>query len=926
MNPPAFGSESHEGSLEKTPQAPLANAVHSGSYGPFARWLLGWLFAPVEFPPEEVPKLRALAEKATLVYVLRASSLLQLLYFNFAFHRLALPIARASTGLGYRIFSPFARWYLGGKQVSAPRGDSPDKTAAAIAEAVSQGESALIFLRSPRTLGSVISTLSDPFPALAHLQAELLPTGRRIVMIPLTLLWRRRPRQLSRSVRDVLFGDPEEPGAIRALIGFLIHRGHAKVRVGAPVELAEELNRRDTQKIQGVIESNEGASVKRELGLIPLEPINSDLPKAPEARSKELDKRVARRVRGFLHQHLARESRVITGPPLKRPERVAELTLRDMSLRRSLAEIARERGRADGSVEREARKALTEIAATYNAIAVDFIKRVLHIVFNRIYDGVDVEERGIKMLQEAGAKGPLVLCPCHKSHIDYMILSYVFDENGIQPPHVAAGDNLNFWPVGRFLRMVGAFFIRRSFKGDKVYSATLSAYIKQLLRDGFTQEFFLEGGRSRTGKLLPPKFGMLTMEVEAWLSGEKNDVSFCPISISYEKLVEGQSYTRELLGGEKQKEDAKALLGATSVLRSRYGRITIRFDEPISLRKLFEERGVDINSQTPEELRKLVAALGWRVSAGINRAAPLAPMGLTCAALLSHDRRGLSNDEILARTEFLHMAALDSGARAPAWDTGAILSGKAPSSLRATGLVTKALETLVASGDIHQQSAGGETYYSIPEERRYALDYHKNGILHFLVGPAILASAIRTSAGAPVRLGELLRYAKELSRFFKNEFIYEPGRPFEAIVDSSLALLLKWNLIERRGQEGGDGELIMATASGGKWIGLLADLLRPFGEGVWLATDALGLLLKEPVDLKEWTKLALDRGRAAYLAGRIRRQESLSKPILDNALKTLKDRGVVAQSEGKNAKLSLTPEWAAQEKLTALASEIDRFL
>ncbi len=536
------------------------------------------------------------------------------------------------------------------------------------------------------------------------------------------------------------------------------------------------------------------------------------------------------------------------------------------------------------------------------------------------------------MLQEAGAKGPLILCPCHKSHIDYLILPYVFDEHGIQPPHVAAGDNLNFFPVGRFLRMGGAFFIRRSFKGDKVYSATLSAYIKQLLRDGFTQEFFLEGGRSRTGKLLPPKFGMLSMEVEAWIAGEKSDVTFCPISISYEKLVEGQSYQRELLGGEKQKEDAKALLGATSVLRSRYGRITIRFDTPISLRKLFEERGVDIKSHTPEEQRKLVAALGWRVSAGINRAAPLAPMGLACAVLLSHDRRGLSQDEVLARTEFLHMAALDGGARAPAWYTGDAHAAAAPPSLRATGLISRALDTLVQSGDIHAQSAGGETYYSIPEERRYALDYHKNGILHFLVGPAILSSALRARGGTPVPLAELLRDAKELSRLFKNEFIYEPGKPFEAIVDGALALLFKWGLIERRaaspaGNSGdGSGELIVQTPSGLRWIVLLSELLRPFGEGVWLAADALALLLDGPLEPKEWVRHTLDRGRAAYLAGRIRRGESLSKAILDNALLTLKDRGAVAQGEGKGGKLSLTPEWKSPEKLAALAGEINRFL
>ncbi len=898
------------------PAAPLANAApassRSGSYGAFSRWLLAWLFAPVQLPEESIEPLQKLSQQATLVYVLRASSLLHLLYFNFAFSRVGLPIARAATGLGYRIFSPVARWYLGGKQIAAPKDARGDKTTAAVVEAVRRGESALVFLRSPRSLASSVATLSDPFPELARLQRELLPSGKRIVMIPLTLLWRRRPRQLSRSLRDVLFGDPEEPGAMRAAIGFLIHRGTAVVRVGAPVELANEIKR---DYLPG----------PRSLPPRPVTQLGDDTEvSVGSGRPIDLNTRAARRVRGFLHQHLARESRVITGPPLKRPERVADLTLRDLHLRRALAEIARERGRADGSVERESRRALREIAARYNAIAVDAIKGILHFIFNRIYDGIDIDPAGIKRLQEASAEGPIVLCPCHKSHIDYLVLGYIFDEHGIQPPHIAAGDNLNFWPVGRLLRACGAFYIRRSFKGDKVYAATLSAYVKQLLRDGFTQEFFIEGGRSRTGKLLPPKFGMLTMEVEAWIAGEKSDVKFCPISISYEKLMEGQSYQRELLGGEKQKEDATALLGATSILRSRYGRITIRIAEPVSLRKLFAERGVDIKEQSPEDRRKLVAALGWRIAAGINRAAPLAPMGLACAALLSHDRRGLSNEEILARAEFLHTAAIDCGATVPAWYTGEKSDGAPPPSLRASGLIHRALQTLGESGDIHGQSAGEETYYAVNEERRYSLDYHKNGILHFLVGPAILSSALRTRDGQPVPLTELLRAAKELSRFFKNEFIYEPGRPFEAIVDGALALLLKWNLVERR--SGATGDLIVETPAGARWVELLADLLRPFGEGVWLAADALCLLRDAPLETKEWTRRTLERGRAAYLAGRIRRGESLSKSILDNALLMFKDRGVVVQGEGKGGKLSLTPEWKTPEKLASLAVEINRFL
>src|SRR5438270_12556770 len=707
-----------------------------GHYGPFARWLLHKLFDPVPFPADAVAPLQKLSEEATLVYVLRSSSLLHLLFFNWTFSRLALPRARAATGLGYRIFAPVARWYLGGTQVRAKEGGE----IANVSEAVRRGEAAMVFLRAPRTLPSAVTTLPDPFPTLIEQQRN---QSRPIALVPLTFLWRKRPKKLGGSWRDALFGEPEAPGAIRTFLGYLLNRRNGYVTVGETVSLAD------------VNAMNAGAEPAR----------------------------VARRVRDWLHHHLAREIRVVTGPPLKSADRVIDETLRDLQLRRALAEIARERGRADGSVEKEARKDLREIAARYNPLVVDLLKRLLDFVFHRIYDGVDVDEAGMKRLVEASKRGPLILCPCHKSHIDYMILSMICDDYGLQPPHVAAGDNLNFWPVGRLLRAGGAFFIRRTFKGDRIYSATMGAYVKRLLQDGFTQEFFVEGGRSRTGKLLPPKFGMLALEVDAWLTGVKPDAWFAPVSISYEKIVEARAYQHELLGGEKQKEDAKALLSATRVLRSRYGRITIRVDQPISLAALFHERGLDPKTISAEEKKRLVQNLGLRIAAGINGAAPLAPIGLVSAVLLSHDRRALSEAGILDRADFLHRAAVDTGAPA---------DKESP-----RPLVLRALASLCGDGTVKRHEAGGDRFYSVPEEKRMELDYHKNSILHFLVAPAIFAGALRSFRGQAAPHAELLRRARDASRLVKYEFIFPPGKSLESRVDETFALLLRWGLVER---------------------------------------------------------------------------------------------------------------------------------
>src|SRR5436305_6872797 len=192
-------------------------------YGPFARWLLSSMFDPVPFPADAVARLQEDARTATLVYVLRSSSLLLLLYFNFTFSKLRLPLARAATGLGYRIFAPFARWYLGGPQVKSDGNDEVRN----VVEAVRNGEAAMVFLRAPRTLPSAVSTLADPFPALVELQRA--QPQKPIALVPLTFLWRKRPKKLGGSWRDFFLGDPEEPGAIRTVLGYVRNRRNAYI-------------------------------------------------------------------------------------------------------------------------------------------------------------------------------------------------------------------------------------------------------------------------------------------------------------------------------------------------------------------------------------------------------------------------------------------------------------------------------------------------------------------------------------------------------------------------------------------------------------------------------------------------------------------------------------------------------------------------
>ncbi len=185
--------------------------------------------------------------------------------------------------------------------------------------------------------------------------------------------------------------------------------------------------------------------------------------------------------------------------------------------------------------------------------------------------------------------GSLILLPSHKSHLDYIFLIHVFLRNHLPLPVVAAGDNLAFFPVGQIFRRGGAFFIRRNFHGDRLYGAVVDAYMRRLIMDGWSLEFFLEGGRSRTGKLLAPKLGLLSLAVDAALGVTGRKIYFAPMSIGYERIVEEKAYVRELSGGEKQKEDVRGLLASTSLFRGKYGRLNLQIGELLTLEGMLAE-------------------------------------------------------------------------------------------------------------------------------------------------------------------------------------------------------------------------------------------------------------------------------------------------------------------------------------------------
>ncbi|HET9595746.1 MAG TPA: 1-acyl-sn-glycerol-3-phosphate acyltransferase [Anaeromyxobacteraceae bacterium] len=747
----------------------------------------------------------------------------------------------------------------------------------AVEGAIRAGDATVVFLG--RASGP------DPFPLLARLQREL---SRPILLVPALLVWARRPQNLEPTLGDIFFGTPDAPRRLANMLGFVLNHRHAVLRLGRPADLAA---------------------------------FEGERPDEPDAT-------VARITRGVLHLHLAREVRAVVGPKLKTPRRVRETVLRDKSLRATLEREARVSGRPVADLERAAERDLKEIASRYSAGFIEFVRYVLSWLFGRLYDAVDVDEEGLARVKRAAAEAPIVLCPSHKSHVDYLVLSWVFYMAGMTPPHVAAGINLAFWPFGPIARRGGAFFIRRTLKGDRVYTATLRAYVKYLLRDRFPQEFYLEGGRSRSGKLLFPKTGLFSMEVDAWLEQAADDVLFVPVAIDYERLMESGSYARELAGGEKRKEDFRGLLRARKVLGKRYGRLTIQFEEPVSLREFASRRlgagatsltlddepafGFDgpaaaepsrprpsprergEGSTSAETKRAFVQALANRVAYGINRAISMTPTGLVAAALLAHTRRGLPAAELGRRVELLRSIARDQGAR---FSHG--LAGAPADPLR-PGPIADAVARLAEEGLVRVERAAGETIYLVREERRTNLDYHKNAVIHRFVPLALVATSLRALGGDAAR-DEVRERTRWVSRLLKLEFMFRVGVTFDELFAENAAELARVGaIVERAGR--------LTVGAEPSALEFLADLLRPYLEAyrvvaeAALAADRTGA----PLDRRSLLKTSLEQGRAAWAAGRIALRESLSKATAENAVEWLAQQGALRSGE---TPARLAPAW-----------------
>ncbi|MEE9333843.1 MAG: glycerol-3-phosphate 1-O-acyltransferase PlsB [Granulosicoccaceae bacterium] len=424
-----------------------------------------------------------------------------------------------------------------------------------------------------------------------------------------------------------------------------------------------------------------------------------------------------------------------------------------------------------------------EIAADVSYPTIRILHRLLTRLWTQLYDGVQLD--GLSRLKSIADGREVIYVPCHRSHIDYLLLSYILYDNGFSLPHIAAGKNLNLPIVGGILRRGGAFFLRRTFAGNKLYAAVFNSYLKDLLQRGHSLEYFIEGGRSRTGRLLPPKGGMLAMTVQAYLSNPKTPVVFVPVYFGYERLLEGRAFISELGGGKKQKESFFALIRSLKTLREDYGKVYVNFAEPIALEQLLNKHQADwrdqpLSDERPAFMKPLVTELGDNIMQHINQAASVTPISLLATALLATPRGKLGKPELIRQIQVYHQILSNTHE-----GTHIIVPEIIPESAIEHGKKLGFIEV--------QQNQLGELI-SIKERQSAAMTYFRNNIQHLLVIPALIASCFNNSVTRSKQ--ELLRMVTYAYPYLRAELFLPEENP-EHELDRALLVLSNCRLLQQ---------------------------------------------------------------------------------------------------------------------------------
>ena len=807
------------------------------------RKIISVLSANVRIDQSDVERLQNLARDGLLVYALKYRSSYDLQFLRLRFAELGLPLPSFVFGMSARgvgSCTKFVRvWKTRLAGIIRKRGLSAAIDENVIKEILEAKGSGVLFLVDEKTTRKrYVHPDLDPLGILVDLQGRMAAS---IVLVPMTILYDRTPRPAIRPFWETFLGDPDRPGPLRRLLIAFRKWSVPELMVGEPINLVGEFE-----------EFGSGKSIEE----------------IPVYVRQKLIERVNDRIR------------VSRGPERLSRTEIKERVLQDPRLHKVVTEKASGEGATEQKARKQAESYIEEIAADQHIQALHFLYYFLKWLFSKVFDGIDLKPSAFSTLKRINAQGSLIIVSSHKSHFDYLLIGYLAFVNQMAVPYMAAGRNLSFWPVGTLLRKAGAFFLRRTFKGLGLYTHVFAAYVKTLVKEKVNINFYIEGGRSRTGKFMPPRVGMLAFLLQAIEEGAVEDLMFVPTLIGYDQVPEEKAYLRELRGRDKEKESFLQVIRAREILKRSFGKVYVRFHEPVSFRAFCRERagGPSTNQNSLKENRKLLHDFAYYLMYRIVRIGVVTPIDLAAAGLICVGTHKVSRGLFLRAAEYFS-EVLEKGE----FEFAESLAN------REEGL-GKALELFRNRGFVSVEASSASDdgiIYLIDEQKRANLEFYKNSLVNYLWPASLLSTLLIQCGTAPVDISAGKREEFHLLRqICSKELITDPLTTDDAVVDRTLGWFLKAGWVR---QEAENQISVVNREPLECLMGIMWDMFETY----YLALSAAEMAEKGGISQRDVMKRMMKIAQDLHGPDEVHPLPSLSSITVGNALTRFFEMGIL---------------------------------
>jgi len=826
--------------------ASRSEAIRYGAYmlrrfGWFYRVLgLGRMLRRLRLEDHSVEHIRTAASRGPVVYVLLEQSTLDHLALNTVLNKRRLPLSVWANGITAFLWQPVVEaWRDLGRRTRAlfSRGLPPAPVGSGwLARTIAGGAPVTLFLDTRSLVPGWPSEAEvDPIPAVLQAQEQ---SEEPIQLLPVMVVWNRRPEVRGGVVQAFISGGRVGRGRLNRIRNLLFHSREAFVQVAEPVDVRALCER-------------------------------------VEERGR------TRALHTLLRRYLRRESILVRGPRLLAYRDMKRVVLDNPPMRALATREAEVTGRSEEQIRTEMGRVYRQIAARFRWWVIRLLDVLLQPLWTRVFAGVDIREDDLERIRTAMREGSAVLAPSHKSHFDYVLLSWVFYSHDLIVPHVIAGLNMAVWPISIFMRGAGGFFIKRTFAGDRIFPAVFSRYLRELLRHGYPVEFFVEGGRTRSGKLLPPRVGVLGMVMDAAsIRPTGQEVTLLPVSFAYEHVAESAAYARELSGERKEPETLGQMVRASKVFRNRYGRAYVRVGEPIRCSEIVDgsERRPPWNEREQKARKETLERVGECLIHRIGKATVVLPTSLVALAIMAHHRRGMHHEALLDRADrfraFLAHQSAPEAASLDHWSQA----------------ISEALAKLHRAKLLESFDGTEGRVWTVPVDHRITLEFYKNQILHFFTLAGYATIAARTHPDGPFTATDLLPRFCDLVWLFRREFVLDPNQSASVQLRIGLEALEVHGAVRHLG-----GNEPTWEVSDPLRMGEIYGLFRNFLEAYAAVLRHADAHLRRHPGRRELAQ-ALQGDQEAWLAsGEVTRPEALSMVTLINAVASYEEDGVLVR-------------------------------